>query len=681
MYLSLSTLSVRWGYGAGVQALKSPDTQDNTKLSSNGDLVKLFNDAQQNILQLNKQRLMAVEQLQKSERDRELLLARVAQLEAENQIAAAERDVLQEKLRSQELLSLTQGWGGQKDSKTVTPSVWSELLLQIDALAMSGAIKAVEAKSLRRLVISRDLEAAEHFSKLSSQTIVGKDLARGLLALLDPNYRRKLHIVHICTEMHPIAVSGNLASFITSLGRALQRKGHFVEVFLPKYKCLDLSQVVNLKEIKADLYSFFGGTFHKNKLWTGTVQGIAVTFFEPLHSSGWFSRSKIYDYEDDFERFSYFCRVSLEYLLKSGKQPNVLHLHNWQTALVAPLFWDMYASQGLESTRIVFTCHNFKYQCLQEPERLALCGLDPFQLHRPDRFQDNTDSRSVNILKGAIVYSNKVTTVSPTYAKDLTTPEYGHGLDSTLLCHMNKFVGIYNGLDSTIWNPAIDGLLPFTYSVDDLSGKARCKIELRQLLSLPASDVEAPLVSCIVQNLSELELSLVKATLDVSLASGVQFVFVGASKSPRIQLILEDLQRDCKTLNAVLALKYNDALVHLLVAASDILVCASVTEPTDQSPQIAMKYGAIPVARKIGGQQCSVIDANETNQDASKRTGFTFYANTASEVASALRRALEVQRQTPELWATLQRNGMERDVSWDSECVDAYISAYRSLVP
>jgi len=145
--------------------------------------------------------------------------------------------------------------------------------------------------------------------------------------------------------MAPLVDSDSVSSSITNLCRALRRKGHLVEIILPKYASMDLSVVDNLKDIRADLYINFGGNWHKNRIWTGTVFGIAVTLIEAFHPAKFFDRDDVYDYEDDFERFTYFCKVALEHMVKLRKQADVIHLHNWQTAAVAPMFWDLYAHQ------------------------------------------------------------------------------------------------------------------------------------------------------------------------------------------------------------------------------------------------------------------------------------------------------------------------------------------------
>ena len=234
-------------------------------------------------------------------------------------------------------------WNLQKSKKhsrvKVDPSpLFSEILLRIDTMALVGDITKTQASEIRKLVVDKDPVLAETFCNLKHMN--DKELAAGLLLLLDPKQRQGLHILHICTEMAPLTKVGSVASHVKNLCCALQRRKNFVEVILPKYKSMDLNQVQGLQEVEADFSSYFGGEWHRNRIWTGILYGIAVTFIEPFHLSGFFDRDLLYGYEDDFERFTYFCRASLDYLLKSGKQPDILHLHNWQTAAVAPLFWD-----------------------------------------------------------------------------------------------------------------------------------------------------------------------------------------------------------------------------------------------------------------------------------------------------------------------------------------------------
>ncbi|KAG6554096.1 hypothetical protein Mapa_004011 [Marchantia paleacea] len=650
--------------------------------SSASDVIKLFNDTQQNMLYLNKQRLNAIEEVQKARRDNDFLIARVAQLEAEYQASAGECEVLNKRLKA-----LGVGLPGEDSKVAAEPvvevkkqpnpfSVWGELLLRVDSMAMTGQITLSQATGLRNLVRKRDAQAADVYLSMCEKD--DRELSSKLLHLLDPNKRRGIHVIHICTEMAPIAQAGSLATYITSLCSALRKKGHLVEVILPKYASADLSCLSNVKEINSDLYSYFGGEWHKNKIWTGVFNGVAVTLIEPNHPSGFFEREFLYDYDDDFERFTYFCRAALEHLLKLGKQPNILHIHNWQTAAIAPLFWDLYAKQGLQNTRIMFTCHDFKYQCLQDPTKLSLCGLNPQDLHRPDRLQDNFEMGLVNLLKGGIIYSNKVTTVSPLYAHDVLSKDHGHGIDTTLTSQKYKFIGILNGIEDFTWNPSTDRLIYSRYSRQDLSGKLACKQELRRQLQFPDLDGSTPLVGCIVPHVAEHDLELLRAALDCAVNKGAQFVFVGASKIPRIQVVLEDLQRESK--NGYFAVNYDETLAHQIMAASDILVCPCVSEPSGQWPLIAMHYGTVPVSREIYGVRGSVLDSDDSSLgNPAEATGYTFCSRQGSDLAKSLSRAIDRMKNDPEGWHQLIQNGMASDYSWDGKCVESYEAAYWSI--
>ncbi|KHN04886.1 Glycogen synthase [Glycine soja] len=425
------------------------------------NIWQLFKEAQQNILYLNKQRLGAIEKLDKTNREKQSLLSKIKKLEAEKQ-AGAGKDNL---------------------------STCSELLLRIDAMVLSSMISAGEASELRSLVMNHKVSLADVFNIISHKK--DPELLGELRRFSDGHKKNGFHIVHICTEMTPLVPRGSVASYVTGISRALQRKGHLVEVILPKYASLNLDEVQGLHEVNVEVTSYFNGQLHGNRIWTGVVFGIGVTLIEPKYYSSFFSHEMIYGYPDDFERFSYFCRASLDYIVKCGKQPDVLHLHNWETAIVGPLFWDTFVKQGLEGTRILFTCHGFNSQAsnrccpgIEQPDKLALCGLDPLRLHRPDRLQDNTNTQLVNILKGGVVYSNRVVIMSSIYPKHVIVHNLSHELEPTLNVHRDKLVIAPYGLDKSTWDPSTDYFLPENFNAENMNGKAFCKAALLQKLGL-----------------------------------------------------------------------------------------------------------------------------------------------------------------------------------------------------
>eukprot|EP00268_Persea_americana_P010070 TRINITY_DN1404_c1_g1_i1.p1 TRINITY_DN1404_c1_g1~~TRINITY_DN1404_c1_g1_i1.p1 ORF type:complete len:694 (-),score=123.12 TRINITY_DN1404_c1_g1_i1:359-2440(-) len=615
------------------------------------DIWKLFNDAQRNILYLNKQRLLAIEELNKAQRENNLLLARIEQLEAGEKASSRKGDLLLSDLIT----------------KRDNLSVCCELLLRIDSMVISGLIGTQEASDLRRMVVNDKVGIIDVFLNIEGKR--DTELLSQLRQFSDKSKRKGFHIVHICTEMAPVVSVGSLASYVTGLSHALQRKGNLVEVILPKYSSLDLGKVQAFREVKPEVHSYFSNHWHGNRIWTGVVCGIGVTFIEPLHHSSFFNRDRIYGYPDDFERFSYFSRASLDYIVKSGKQPDVLHIHNWQTAIIGPLFWDMFVNQGLGGTRILFSCHGFSSQCLEHPDKLALCGLDPPRLHRPDRLQDNIKTHLVNVLKGGVVYSNKVMVVSAIHSKDRIIRSFSHGLESTLAIHREKLLVTPYGFDDTVWDPSKDKFLPAKYSVDDINGKAVCKAALRKQLGFSGNG-SSIVVGCIYSEVSDVDLENLKAAVWLSLRKGAQFVFMGHSQ---IDSALESFQEEVKDENVRFVNKYNEVLSHLVLAGSDIILCPSFHDPLLQVPLKAMKYGAAPVSITLndeGFRHAVEHDFGSTNLS---QYIISAFANVS------LSQALDEIRNDPSRWIRKIKDGMSKDFSWDAECYDIHAAAYMSI--
>ncbi|KAJ9170484.1 hypothetical protein P3X46_018589 [Hevea brasiliensis] len=602
---------------------------------------QLFKEAQQNILYLNNQRLLAVEELNRANQEKQLLLDRIEQLEAEKRA------------------------GVGKDKQ----SLCCELLLRIDSMVLTGMINTAEASNLRKAVMDYKISVAD-----ISLDNVQKSDAELLSELRHFSYGSKksgFHIIHICTEMAPVVEVGSLASYVTGLSCALLRAGHLVEVILPKYACLNLSEIQGLREIEAESYSYFDGQLHGNKIWTGVVNGIGVTFIQPLYYSSFFNREKVYGYSDDFERFSYFSRASLDYITKSGKQPDVLHIHNWETAIVGPLFWDIFVKQGLGDTRILLTCHGFDSQCLEQPDKLALCGLDPSRLHRPDRLQDNAKTHLVNILKGGVVYSNKVAIVSSMNSKNRIIHSLNHGLEPTLSIHSDKLLVTPCGFDNSTWDPSKDKFLPQNYSEDDLKGKAVCRVALQQRLGL-SENSSTVLVGCIFSELSDFEVDNLKAVVWNATRNSVQFIFMG-SKMPSANRALESLQKALQGENMRFMNKYDEALSHLIIAGSDIILCQSFHDPLLQMPLKALKYGAAPIA--VASNENRFRPVADHDQEATKFS--QFISSTFGNMS--LSEALNEIKYNPSKWKQSMVTSMAMDFSWDAECCDIHVSAYTVL--
>ncbi|XP_073151857.1 probable starch synthase 4, chloroplastic/amyloplastic [Henckelia pumila] len=542
---------------------------------------------------------------------------------------------------------------------------WSNLLLMVDGWFLEKKILADEARLLREMIWNRERKICDAY--LSSKEMNESEIITTFLRLVSSAPGERLHIIHIAAELAPVAKVGGLGDVLTGLSKALQRRGHLVELVLPKYDCMNYELIQDFKALDVPVESYFDGRLFKNKIWVGTVEGLPVYFIEPHHPSKFFWRGQFYGEHDDFKRFSFFSRAALELLLQAGKRPDIIHCHDWQTAFVAPLYWDLYVPKGLNSARICFTCHNFAYQGNAPASDLASCGLDVHQLNRQDRMQDNSSRDRINAVKGAIVFSNIVTTVSPTYAQEMLTPEGGWGLNSTLNLHSKKFVGILNGIDTDAWNPATDRFLKVQYHAYDTKGKAENKEGLRRYLGMSSANANQPLVACITRLVPQKGVHLIRHALYRTLELGGQFILLGSSPVAQIQREFEEIGNHFRNHeHARLVLKYDESLSHLIYAASDMFIIPSIFEPCGLTQMIAMRYGSIPIARKTGGLNDSVFDLDDNSIPVQYRNGFTFLTADEQGLNSALERAFYHYKNDPDGWKQLVQKDMNIDFSWDS---------------
>ncbi|XP_023635661.1 probable starch synthase 4, chloroplastic/amyloplastic [Capsella rubella] len=542
---------------------------------------------------------------------------------------------------------------------------WSRLLLTVDGWLLEKKIASNDADSLREMVWKKDRRIHDTYIDVKDKN--ERDAISAFLNLVSSPTSSGLYVVHIAAEMAPVAKVGGLGDVVAGLGKALQRRGHLVEIILPKYDCMQYDRVRDLRALDTVVESYFDGKLYKNKIWIGTVEGLPVHFIEPQHPSKFFWRGQFYGEQDDFRRFSYFSRAALELLLQSGKKPDIIHCHDWQTAFVAPLYWDLYAPKGLDSARICFTCHNFEYQGTASASELGSCGLDVNQLNRPDRMQDHSSGDRVNPVKGAIIFSNIVTTVSPTYAQEVRTAEGGKGLHSTLNFHSKKFMGILNGIDTDSWNPATDPFLKAQFNAKDLQGKEENKYALRKQLGLSSAESRRPLVGCITRLVPQKGVHLIRHAIYRTLELGGQFVLLGSSPVPHIQREFEGIEQQFKSHDHVrLLLKYDEALSHTIYAASDLFIIPSIFEPCGLTQMIAMRYGSIPIARKTGGLNDSVFDIDDDTIPTQFQNGFTFQTADEQAFNYALERAFNHYKKDGDKWMKLIEKVMSIDFSWGS---------------
>lgn len=487
-----------------------------------------------------------------------------------------------------------------------------------------------------------------------------------------------MYIIHVAAEMAPIAKVGGLADVVAGLSKELLWKGHAVEIIIPKYDCLDYAGVKDLHVIYENLYSYYKGVWIRNTVWRGFVDGIALLMIEPHDEWHFFRRGTYYDCPDNMERFTYFSRAVLEFLLKSGRHPDVLHVHDWHTGLVPVLYHEIYRPLGLHVKKNVFTIHNLSHQGLTEPWILDAVGLNSFHLLHPDRLQDESRSPLLNIMKGAIVYTDSCTTVSPSYAEEIKTPEGGFGLDHLLRTYSHKLVGILNGIDTSYWNPEIDPLIPKHYSPKNkelfFKNKNICKDYLKKRLNLTLEN--RPLIGIVSRLVHQKGIELIIQAMHRTVENGGQFVLMGSSPDPHISERFNELKKHFfSSRQAHLELKHSEDIAHQIFAGCDAFIIPSLFEPCGLTQQISLKYGTLPIARRTGGLKDTVFDI-ETS-DAKKANGFTFDHADFDGVNWGVDRAIKTYKNKNSLWHDLMLKAATLDLSWNVPA-NRYLQIYGS---
>jgi starch synthase len=364
-------------------------------------------------------------------------------------------------------------------------------------------------------------------------------------------------------------------------------------------------------------------------------------------------------------RFAFFSKAALEFLLKANKRPDIIHCHDWQTGLVPVMLSEMYRWHGMWNQRVCYTIHNFKHQGIAGADVLWATGLnnEPHYFHY-DRLLDNFNPFALNFMKGGIVYSNYVNTVSPHHAWEARYGQFGYGLGHTLEIHNHKFGGILNGIDYEIWNPDIDRYLPYHYNAEDNEGKERNKKILRNRLLL--SDEDKPIVAYIGRLDDQKGVHLVHHSMYYSLGRGAQFVLLGAATEPSINSwFWHEKQHLNDNPNCHIELGFNEELAHLIYAGADMIVVPSNYEPCGLTQIIGLKYGTVPIVRGVGGLLNTVFDYDyDTDHQPEERNGFVFFESDNYALESAMGRAFDLWYQSPEKFQELSVRGMKCDYSW-----------------
>jgi starch synthase len=488
-----------------------------------------------------------------------------------------------------------------------------------------------------------------------------------------------MYIVQIASECAPVIKAGGLGDVVYGLSRELEGRGNTVEIILPKYAEMRYDHVWGMHDAYLNLWvPWFNGAIHCS-VYCGWVHGRVCFFIEPHSDDHFFNRGCYYGCSDDAMRFAFFSKAALEFLQQSNKRPDIIHCHDWQTGLIPVLLYEIYQYHGMGHQRICYTIHNFKHQGFAGNEILQATGLNNGPSYfQPDRLQDNFNPFTLNLMKGGIVYSNHITTVSPHHAWEAHYGDFGYGLGHTLHLHQGKFSGILNGIDYNIWNPEIDTYLPEPYDVDTLAQKAASKKALREHLLL--QDCNKPIVAYIGRLDDQKGIHLIHHSIYRALGKGAQFVLLGSATEPGIHA---HFQWEKEHLNdnpdAHLELGFNEELSHLIYAGADMIVIPSNYEPCGLTQMIGLKYGTVPIVRGVGGLVDTVFDRDYDHQHLpEERNGFVFYQNDVQALESAMDRAIDLWNQEPAEFQKLVKQGMQYDYSWNHPGKD-YLEVYEKI--
>lgn len=472
-----------------------------------------------------------------------------------------------------------------------------------------------------------------------------------------------MKVLFAAAEAHPFIKTGGLADVIGALPKALKGAGVDVRVILPKYRGIP-EKFTSKMEHLTEVYVPIGWRNQYCGIEHMVYDGIPVYFIDNEY---YFGRDGIYGYMDDGERFAFYNRAVLECLPAIDFQPDVLHCHDWHAAVIPMLLQGHYRHNPFYSEmRSVFTIHNLLYQGVFPYEVLGeLLSLDSSYFGGVEYYGN------VNFLKGGIVYSDRVTTVSPTYSEEIRTPYYGYGLDGLLNARADVLSGIVNGIDTKSYNPATDTSLVTRYR-SNLVKKTENKLALQEELGLPV-DANIPMVAMVTRLVDSKGLDLLTRVLDELLyKDDIQFVLLGTGDESYERWFKEAAWRYPTKLSSQIL--FNDALSRKIYAASDIFLMPSKFEPCGISQLLALRYGSIPVVRETGGLNDTVQAYNE---ESGEGNGFTFSNYNAHDMMFTLRRAISLYKQ-PEHWKKITKNAFAGDYSWNVSA-QQYIDIYNEI--
>ena len=471
-----------------------------------------------------------------------------------------------------------------------------------------------------------------------------------------------MKVLFASSEAYPFACSGGLADVAGALPKALRKRFVGCRIILPLYSTIpeELKQKMTFVcsvTVPVAWRRQYCGVFEAH------LDGVIYYFIDNQY---YFKRDGLYGYYDDAERYTFFSRAVLEVLPHIDFTPDIIHCNDWQTALI-PVYLDAFYKQNefYKDIKTVYTIHNIQYQGKFGHELLE----DVLGLPAERRGIVEYDN-CINFMKAAIQCADKVTTVSPTYAKEILTPYYSHGLDNILKEFTYKTTGIVNGIDVEVYNPETDKLIYKNFTVEDVSNKAVNKASLQEELGLPKK-ADTPVIGMVTRLVKHKGIDLVKCVFEELLQKDVQFAILGSGEW-EFETFFHEMSKKYPE-KVGLKLGFNPQLAHRIYAGADIFLMPSQSEPCGLAQMVALRYGTIPIVRETGGLNDTIKDSHDGTGN-----GFTFKNYNAHDMQYTISRALEGYKDK-DGWSILRERAMKCDNSWKTSA-NAYIGLYKEII-
>jgi starch synthase len=487
---------------------------------------------------------------------------------------------------------------------------------------------------------------------------------------------KSLQILFVSSEVDPFAKTGGLADVSAALPKALRDVDHEVRIMMPRYGSIDerkgkLHEMMRLKDIAIPVGEKTYPASVRSSFLSNNHTKVQVYF---LDNATLFGRPGLYvhpdtkkDYPDNDERFIFFSRGILEVLKKLGWQPDIIHCNDWPTGLVPAYLKTLYRDDPFyQNTKTVYTIHNMAYQGVFPKSSF------PKTLLPPETMSDSgiASGGNVNLLKAGLVYADAITTVSERYAEEIrTSAEFGCGLEGVVNKRQADLSGILNGIDYTIWDPAIDEYIPHRFDQRTMDLKVENKKALLSRMELPF-DERTPVIGIISRLADQKGFDLIDEILDDLMKLNVQLVVLGTGEK-RYHDLFEKAHKKFPA-KVGIALTFDEELAHLIEAGADMFLMPSRYEPCGLNQMYSLRYGTVPIVRATGGLDDTIVDVEQGNG-----TGFKFKTYSSKDLLKTIQRALQTY-QDAAAWRKIMKTGMAKDFSWETSA-RKYVQVYRSL--